>query len=216
MIFTTRQLQDLHKSNGHVTLPVGSRVTPLANDWLRQKRIKIEYGQNGSPAPATTAPASAPEPAAFTNTASTPTVGGFLWWCDGPCGASKAALAAEARETNLQPIDIPAEAKQIVKVVKRLASEIKNARAAGGVLLVQSGAAAIVYANRCPSIRAILGTCRASVEQGVQLVAANVLIIEHPYHTLPQVRNMLSRFLKASRNLRDEVKQELGELTSCA
>ncbi len=211
MIFTTRQLQDLHKTNGHVTLPVGARLTPLANDWLRQKRINIQYGENGSSPAATTPPDVTPAVSS-----STPSAGGFLWWCDGPCGASKAAIAAEARETHLQPLDMPADSKRIVSVIKRLAAEIKNDRIAGAVLLVQSGAAAIVYANRCPSIRAILGTCRDSVEQGVRLVAANVLIIEHPYHTLPQVRNMLARFLKASRTLGDDVKRELGELASCA
>ena len=33
MIFTARQLQDLHKTNGHVTLPVGARLTPIS--WVR-------------------------------------------------------------------------------------------------------------------------------------------------------------------------------------
>jgi hypothetical protein len=82
--------------------------------------------------------------------------------------------------------------------------------------MVQNGAAAMVYANRCPSLRAVLGTCQEAVEQGVQLVAANVLVIEYPHRTLQQMKNMLARFAKAKRELSDEVKRELQELASCA
>jgi len=53
------------------------------------------------------------------------------------------------------------------------------------------------------------------VEQGVQQVAANVLIVEHPYQTMSQVKNMVSRFVKAKRELTDEVKRQLQELSSC-
>ncbi|MGB7156531.1 MAG: hypothetical protein WBD40_00610, partial [Tepidisphaeraceae bacterium] len=48
MIFTARQLEDLHRTNGHVTVPVGTRMTPLAQDWLRAKKIAVKYGPNGS------------------------------------------------------------------------------------------------------------------------------------------------------------------------
>ena len=44
MIFTARQLEDLHKSNGHVVLPYGARLTPLAVDWARGKKIAVGYG----------------------------------------------------------------------------------------------------------------------------------------------------------------------------
>ena len=44
MIFTARQLEDLHKSNGHVVLPYGARLTPLAADWARAKKVQIGYG----------------------------------------------------------------------------------------------------------------------------------------------------------------------------
>ena len=74
---------------------------------------------------------------------------------------------------------------------------------------------AVVYANRCPSLRAILGTCLDAVEQGVQQLAANVLVIEHPYKTLQQVKNMLSRFVRAKRGLSDDVKRQLQELATC-
>ena len=55
-----------------------------------------------------------------------------------------------------------------------------------------------------------------SVEQGIKLIAANVLVIEYPYKTLPQVKNLLGRFARAGRReLADDVKKQLQELSSC-
>src|SRR2546423_9710064 len=82
----------------------------------------------------------------------------LLWWCDGPCGVAKAAIAGQAKESTLSAIEVPADAQQLVRVIKHVAAEVKGGRAVGGVLLVASGAAAVVLANRCPSLRAILGT----------------------------------------------------------
>src|SRR5687767_3483355 len=215
MIYTARQLEDLHKTNGHVTLPVGARLTPMANDWARSKKVAIVYDGQVAPAAGATsvarssgfqamAPSSAPAPA-----------GQILWWCDGPCGAAKAALAAVAREANVAPMTINAEPKFLVGAVKHLAKEIKGDRAAAGILLVQSGAAAAVFANRCPSLRAIIGTCRDAVQQGVELVGANVLIVETPHQTLQQVRNVLSLFVRMRRTPSEDVKRQLQELASC-
>jgi len=220
MIYTARQLEDLHKTNGHVRLPVGARLTPMASDWLKRKGVTIAYDgvSSGPPASAggaSTASSAAPiDPSIVVNTPAP--AGAWLWWCDGPCGAAKAAVAAQARETNFHPMLVTAEPKYLVPAIKQLASEVKNDRAVGGVLLVQSGAAAVVYANRCPSLRAILGTCRDSVQQGIDLVGANVLVIETPYQTLQQVRNVLSLFVRMRREPSDELKKQLQELTSCS
>src|SRR5436305_1696398 len=77
----------------------------------------------------------------------------LLWWCDGPCGAAKAALVAQAKESALSPMDVANDGKQVVKAIKHLAAEVKAGRAGGGVLLVQTGATALLFANRCPSLR---------------------------------------------------------------
>jgi ribose 5-phosphate isomerase RpiB len=174
-------------------------LTPLASDWLKSRQLRISYEGDG----------------ALSKSANPTSSGLILWWCDGPCGQAKAALAAQARESNLQPMAVPEEPRQLVAAIKHLADEIKNDRAAMGVLVVQTGAAAVVYANRCPSLRAILGTCRDAVQQGVEQLAANVLVIEHPYQTLQQVRNLLGQFVRIRRELSDEVKQKLKDLSSC-
>ena len=217
MIVTARQLEDLHRrsgANGHITLPYRARLSPLANDWVRARKIAIGYSNVQSPEneaePAAVKVGKPPvtEPAA-------PTAGAFLWWCDGPCGPAKAALTAHEKASNLRPLDKPADAKHLVSVVKSIAAEISAARIAGAILMVQNGALATVFANRCPSLRAVLGTCLEAVDQGVQQVAANVLIVEYPYKTLQQMRNLLSRFTRGKRELPEEVRRQLQELASC-
>src|SRR5687767_10504395 len=122
MIFTARQLEDLHKTNGHVTVPVGARMTPLAQDWLRHKQVTLKYGTNGTPPAAPAAPISAAPaektPGSLPLTFAPP--GTLLWWCDGPCGQAKGAIAAQSRESSLQPLDIPASADNLVPAIKQI------------------------------------------------------------------------------------------------
>ena len=91
MIFTARQLEELHRTNGHVTLPYRARLTPLAHDWLKQKKLTIGY------ADVEVKPVSPAERSQATLAISRP----FVWWCDGPCGPAKAALMAQAKESNV-------------------------------------------------------------------------------------------------------------------
>ena len=227
MIVTARQLEDLHRQtggNGGITLPYRARLSPLAQDWVRAKKIALGYSDVEKPSNGN-GQAKA-QGACCTKCSQDGTsgevccggdakTGGFLWWCDGPCGPAKAALSALSKESSLRAMDVPADAKRVMTVVKSIATELKAGRAAGGILLVQNGAIATVYANRCPSLRAVLGTCLEAVEQGVQQVGANVLIVEYPYKTLQQIKNMLSRFVKAKRELSEDVRRQLQELANC-
>jgi ribose 5-phosphate isomerase RpiB len=213
MIYTARQLADLHHGNGQLVLPYGARLTPLAVDWAKSRKIQIGYSNIELPKPVV-------RPIGITPTQPSPGVSGegsraLLWWCDGPCGAGKAAIMAMQKESTLQPIDLPNDAGSLAKVVKHLASEIKTGNATGGVILVQTGAAALLFANRCPSLRAVLGTCLQAVEQGISQVAANVLVMEYPYQTLMQIKNMLSRFVRGQRTPSEQVQKQLQELASC-
>ena len=219
MIVTARQLEDLHKrngSNGHVTLPYRARLSPLAADWVRHKKVVLGYsdGEVGAPSAASNLPAGLPASAGMSQV-SRGTPGATLWWCDGPCGPAKAALVAHGTESPLRALDLPQDARKVASVVRAIAGEVKAGRASGAVLMVQTGASAVVFANRCPSLRAILGTCLESVEQGLQQVAANVLVIEYPHRTLQQMKNMLGRFVKARRELPEDVRRQLQELSSC-
>jgi hypothetical protein len=208
MIYTARQLDDLHKgngANGQLVLPYGARLTPLAVDWAKSKKVAIGYSN-----------IDAPKPTARAGAALADANANLLWWCEGPCGAAKAAIAAQSRESALAALDLSSDGANLVAAIKHIAAEMKADRIAAAILLVQSAAAALVYANRCPSLRAILGTCLETVEQGIQLVAANVLVIEYPHQTLSQIKNLIGRFARAAgRQPSDEVQQRLKELASC-
>lgn len=220
MYITARQLEDLHKShggNGHVTLPYRARLTPLASDFVRLRKLVVGYADvlavqaGGTISVAKSTSVSAPP----IQSAGDRPKGSFLWWCDGPSGPAKAAIVAEEKQSGVRPLAVPADARQIVTVIKTLAAEIKSGGSAGGVLLVQNAATAIVLANRCPSLRAIIGSCLEAVEQGISQVAANVLVIEYPHKTLQQTRNMLARFLRAPRTLSEATRLQMEELAKC-
>jgi hypothetical protein len=216
MIFTARQLQDLHKSNGHVVLPYGARLTPLAVDWARAKRIAVGYGPDELVKSSREGEApSEPHSSSFHSTNASPAAA-FLWWCDGPCGAAKAAVGALAKDSSLSPIDLPADLKQLVPVIKTLATSVKQGKSTGGLLLVQSAAAASVFANHCPALRAVVATTLESLEAGIAQVAANVLILEYPGKSFPQIKNLIARFVRAKRTLTEDAKRQLQELSSCA
>lgn len=209
MIFTQRQLEAMHIGNGRLVLPYRARLTPLAHDWVKRKGITIGYADvqtNLSPTIGSSSPLPAESPSAAAK---------FIWWCDGPCGPAKAAITGLSREANLKEMSAPADTRQTANAVKELAGAIKSGLADGGILLVKHAPVAIVLANRCPSLRAVLGTSLESLEQGIQQIAANVLIIEHPRATLMQARNLMLRFLRANRSLDDEMKKLLGEVASC-
>ena len=46
MIVTAKQLEDLHRQNGNngrLTLPYRARLTPLAMDWVKAKKVVLGY-----------------------------------------------------------------------------------------------------------------------------------------------------------------------------
>jgi len=210
MILSARQLEDLHKAaggSGQIVLPYRAKLTPLAADWVRQKKISIGYADVCVDAPAKAELAA--------KSAAVASAGTLLWWCDGPCGPAKAAITMQAKASPLAPIDIAADAKKLAEVIRKLSAEVKAGKAIGGVLVLQSAAAAVVLANRCQSLRAIIGTCRDAVAEGLSIVGANVLILEHPYKTLQQMSNLLAQFARGTRSVSEDMKRQLAELTTC-
>jgi hypothetical protein len=208
MLYTARQLAELLKStggNGPIVLPYRARLTPLAMDWVRTKKIAIGYSESPQTKSATPAAAQAPAPV----------TGEYLWWSDGPCGPAKAAIAMEARQSPLRELDIQAGPDALVAAIKTIAAAIKDGKAAGGLLLLQTSGSAVILANRCSSLRAIVGSSLETVDQGVNQLAANLVIIEQCRWSLPQVRNLVARFLRGKRQLSEDAQRQLTELSKC-
>lgn len=217
MIFTARQLEDLHKSNGHVALPRGARLTPLAQDWIKRHKLDLVYTdlESGNASQTAARPWLPPTTGIPTSTDSPATSkGAWLWWCDGPCGMAKAALSAH-RDANLTPLLTPSDSAKTLPAVKELVAAVKTNTAAGGLFFVQSAAAATLFLNRCPSLRAVVGTKLQNVDLAIRQLAANVLVIEYPAQTLQQTKNLIGLFVKAKRDLSPETQAALQELASC-
>src|SRR3954452_16508940 len=97
MIVTARQLEELHRDgarNGRVTLRAGTRLSPLARDWLRKARVEIEYVDANVLSVAEQKD----------QRTESPRLGRIVWWCDGPCPVTKAALMMQESFVNLRAI----------------------------------------------------------------------------------------------------------------
>jgi hypothetical protein len=201
MIYTARQLEDLLKTHGRVVLPYRARLTPLAKDWAKLKKIAIGYSDTDS----AVAQALGLQPAG-------PMVERkpLLWWSDGASGIAKAALMSVAREANFTAIS----ANDVVATIKQIAAAVKSATADGAVIVTQNAAKPLLLANRIPSLRAFLGTTQTALEQAIHDIAPNVLVIEDQRLTMQQIRNMIQRFAKASRQPNENLDRQLKELAS--
>jgi hypothetical protein len=206
MIYTARQLEQLHKAHGKIILPFRARLTPLARDWVKLKKIKVGFSDADSPLlkPADGNAAAAKKEITLP----------LLWWCDGASGVAKAALMSAAREANLVPMAILQDSSRAVSAVRHLVTEVKAGHAAGGVLIASNSAAALMYANRSSVLRAILGTSHAAMEQAIRELAPNVLVLEDQRQTLQQAKNMIVRFARGSRKPTEAIERELKELAS--
>jgi hypothetical protein len=190
---TARQLEDTAAKL--VRLAPDARLTPLARDFARHNGIQVEQVCAEEAGPSGI-------------------VGQWLWWTDGQCPAVE-ALTSELAD-GLRSVSQPHRPGSLHTAVKHFARQVADGAAVGGVLFVASAARAGCYANRCPGLRAVVGTCGGAVEQGVEQLAANVLIVEYPYHGLGEMRSMVGRFIESPRRHLADVERCLQELSTCA
>lgn len=201
MFYSARQLDQMHRTHGRIVLPYRARLTPMARDWVKHKGVTIGYAE---------AALDRVEKTAETGAAATGSP--LLWWCDGPCGSVKAAITAAARTAPLVEMPLSADPAKIAAAVQVLGESVRQSQAAGGLIVVTTGAKAMLLANRCRHLRAVLGTSLQAVEAGIEQVAANVLVIEHPRLTLMQARNMIQQFVRGKRELDKELECQLSTM----
>lgn len=186
-----------------VALTAKARLTPLAADYAKEHGITIER-EGATKSVAASVSASA---------ASIARNAPWLWWIDGQCGAVE-QLTGQLRSA-LRPIGQPNKPGQIDVVVRELARRVRDGAAAGGLLFVHSAAQAACYANRCPSLRAVVATCGQAVDEGLRLLGANVLIVEYPHQGPAAMRAMVEQFITTARPDLPQVARQLKELGAC-
>ena len=188
-----------------ITLATTARLTPLATDRIRERKLTIERilptTENSNPGTTPT-----------TNQHSPATPTRYLYWVEGHCPTVR-QVTTQLRAT-LRPAPA-SSAKSLPITLRSIAQQIRNNRAAGSILFVRSAAAAVCYANRCQSLRASVATCGEAVEQAIDIIAANTLIIEYPHHGPSAIRAMTHRFITAPRPKLPNLHRDLSELTTC-
>lgn len=214
-IITANQLQEAAKSSadGSVLLALDAKLTPLANDWARQHKDKIRRvsPQNVNDLPRAASPAPATNPAH--SAAGSPVSNPWLWWIEGGCPIVRDVT--QSFGLALRPIAAAPTAGSLPQVLRELARAVKAKQVSGGILFVPSASKAVCMANRCQSLRAIVGTCGEAVEQGLREIGANVLIIEYPHHGHRSTAAMLQRFTQQSPVVPPSVERMLVDMQRC-
>ncbi len=203
-IVTENQLREAIKASpaGVALLSTTAKLTPLANDFARQFPQKVKRAEASA---AVAGGASAHAVAAVDLP--------WLWWIQGQCPVVQKVVGE--RSSRLRTMSAPRQADSLSAVVRELAQAVKAGQAAGGLLFVPSAARATCLANRCQSLRAIVGTCGEAVEQGIQELGANVLIIEYPHHGPRSVFGMVDRMLGQKPEVPAAVQRDLADLHRC-
>lgn len=179
-----------------VRLAADARLTPLARDMVKDRGLTIQRADQSD----------APGGARLAG-------GRYFWWIDGQC-----PIFDELTERQADRAVISAQASQadaLVAVIRDLANQTRQRRVEGGVLFVSSPARACAYANRCRSLRALVGTCEQTVRDAIDQLAANVLIIEYRRCSAMQMRAMVETFVSRSRPEAGAIERDLSELSRC-
>lgn len=195
-IITAAQLQEaIENSLGQkVLISPTARLTPLATDYARENPDKIERGQAS----------------VVQSSNSSSQAASWLWWADGHCPAVQAITAAHRQR--LRPSAAARSESGLLQAIRDLKIGLANQTLAGGLLFVSSAARAGLLANRCPEVRAVVGTCEQGVNEAISDLGVNVLIVEYPYVDENQMSAMVAAMLAGLPEVSPHLARELADL----
>ena len=204
-IITARKLQEAMDASpeGVALLAPTARLSPLANDLARRYKDRIRR-------------ASPIDQSAKVSAAAGGQVGvtsPWLYWIQRTCPVADRIVAD--RTSVLRPMSTSTAADALPQVVRDLAGAIKSRSAPGGIIFVPSAAKAMCYANRCPSLRAVVGTCSKAVEEGIDYLGANVMVIEYPHHGPESMGAMVDLMIKQAPSVPPQIERDLADLQRC-
>ena len=188
-VITASRLSGLE---GTIYLAPGAQLSPLAMDMARQRRLEI---QTISAAP------------------KTPAAAAWIYWMQGHCPSAARAIE-QLRGRAVADVRTSAS-QQLPAVIRAVAKEFSGGQTRLAVLFVPSAARAVCLANRCANIRAIVGTCRQAVQEGMEQLGANVLVMEYPHHGFKSMAELIGLFLTSSGRAPKDVESQLTELAAC-
>jgi len=83
-----------------------------------------------------------------------------------------------------------------VENLRSLAGAIRSGSISAGVVIAPYAADAMVIANKLPGIRAVQATRPESVRSAMRRFAANLLVVEHAFTSLHQMKTLVGLFAK--------------------
>jgi hypothetical protein len=197
-VITVSQLKGVR---GPIRLAKGAMLTPLAHDFIKDHALNVMSDEMA---------AAVKVNAGATGTdAALPT----WWWIEGQCPS--VAKVVEALRPQLLASRERSSGENLKGAVKELAGLVKNRKVRGGVLFVPSAARAVCYANRCPSLRAVVGTTERAVSEGLEMLGANVLVVEYSQFGFKGMMPLVKPFVEGAGALPAAVAKELNELAAC-
>jgi hypothetical protein len=170
-VVTLADLPERSATVRRVIVPLGTVVTPAAQDELQQRKIKLVVGEPGGAAAKAArtilmVAAAAYDPAALA-----------------------VALEREGFTVEIRHLDC------LIRATDQLAADLA-ADSTMGLLVTAYPAAAVCLANRHPGVRAILGTRADTVAGDAQSVGANLLVVDPGGQGFFAIKQIASRFLR--------------------
>ncbi|MGC8624282.1 MAG: hypothetical protein ACP5VQ_03330 [Phycisphaerae bacterium] len=178
--------------DGIIYLAPGAKLSPLAMDLAKQRGLQIETI------------AATPKPFAGIP---------WIYWMQGHC-AGAARTIEQLRGKAIADVRTSA-GQQLPEVIRFIARELAGGQTRLAVLFVPAAARAVCLANRCLNLRAIVGTCRQAVQEGIELLGANVLVLEYPHHDFNSMMELVRLFLSSSGRAPKDVEKQLTALAAC-
>ena len=177
---------------GTIYIAAGAKLSPLAMDIVKQRGLEIKAVD------ALAKPAAGPA---------------WIYWMQGHC-PSAARVIEQFHGQAIADVRTSAS-QQLPNVIRAVAKELAAGKTRLAVLFVPSAAKAACLANRCANVRAIVGTCRQAVREGMELLGANVLVLEYPHHGFKSMTDLVGLFLTSSGIAPKDVDKQLMELAAC-
>ncbi len=191
-VVTAKRLAGLE---GTIYLAPGARLSPLAQDLVKQRGLRVQAI------------------AANEMKKSDAEGSSWLYWMQGHC-PSALRVIEQFRGRLLEGIQ-GTSGEQLPAVIRSLNRIIAGGRGKLAVLFVPAAAPAICLANRCANLRAVVGTGRRAVQEGIDLLGANVLVLEYPQHGFLAMAELMELFLISSGAAPAPLQRQLAQLAAC-
>ncbi len=181
-IVTARRL----KGYDTVRLTQSSIVTPAAKDFIKENKIQVNVENS------------------FLNQDYTESDTDNKWLFWSCCSQLNQFELPAIPKVSIKTSAVKSGTDYLLAAIRNLNHLISNGGVKGGILVVNTSAKAVYAANRYNNMRAIVGSFPKTVEDGIQQLAANVLILENTVLGQIAIAEMIKLFVISKRPLNPE------------